>query len=734
MTPMQARALPWLLLLPALLFVTPLSPIADDPYPHLAGTGWAAFALLPLALLLLARGARARGAWPFALALGWALLSFLLAPVHDTFEARRACVGLALLPAAFAGGSALDAGGRRVFWSALVGLSALWTGFALLSGLGEGSLAGLLGDTGSLSQAALPGAAIGAAWFARESGARRVAGVVALGLFLLHVAAAPVLAGAHTLLAGLLLATWRGSVRGRGRLLALTLVTLLAPFVGMAARQAWSGVAPTMEGAPSSPSHSLTGLGVRGLVWTSAMGLVAESPLVGAGPGQFQAAFPPHRDPREIELSRHGVCSELDTEVEHAHNDWLQGFCDLGLVGGGLFALGLLLAWRSALRALSDDELMPAAMAALALLVNAFVHAPFSANPAVAPLAMGLFGSLVGASEGAAPRRSVAAILALPVLGAALFAGPLVRVGSALRAHVAVARELEPLLAPGGPTDDVRAPALVERLRASVTEALLAAPDAVPARLLAARELGGSAEAWDRVLALRPAAVEAWEQSGTEQARAGRVAEARERYARALALSPTHPRILRNLARLECTQGEFARGLEAIERLRSQGCLDSDWLAALGEELVLVEGYPERGARLLLGAPLEELMPEELHARSRRTEAEADPVSTREALECLAQLLWARQHATHGDFELARRNYRQALERSHARRGSATGPAPTYALELAAAELRAGHDEEARTLARESGPAASDPLVREALAPWAREVLGELGLEGPEHR
>ena len=38
---MRERVLPWLLCLPALYLATPLSPLVLDPYPHLAGTGWA---------------------------------------------------------------------------------------------------------------------------------------------------------------------------------------------------------------------------------------------------------------------------------------------------------------------------------------------------------------------------------------------------------------------------------------------------------------------------------------------------------------------------------------------------------------------------------------------------------------------------------------------------------------------------------------------------------------------
>lgn len=719
MNALAERLLPWLLALPALVFATPLSPIAGDPYPHLAGTGWAALALAPLALVLLARGARIGSAWPFLLVLAWALLARVLAPVSDTFEARRMLLGLALVPLAFAGGAELDARGRARFQDLLVLLSLAWSGFALWSGAHDGHLAGVLGDTGSLSQAALPGAAVGALALVRARGPRRVLAGLALAAFLAHAAAAPVLAGSHTLLAALLLGAWLVRGRGRGALAALALLALLAPFVGLAAREFAGGTPVSVEGAPASPAHSLGGLGVRGLVWKAALGLVRDHPLVGAGPGQFQAAFPPYRDAREIERSRHGVCAELDTEVEHAHNDWLQAFCELGLAGGFLFALGLARVARAALRALADEERSALAMAALALLVNAFVHAPLLANPASATLAFALFGTLAGTARSERTRAGALAV-ALPALVGACFAGPLVAHGTALVDHVRRLRTLEALGAGASEAGGARG-----EVSEALERALAAAPDSAPALLLRARRCGDCAEflaPWARVLEIRPNAVEALEQSGTLCARAGLTQEAHVRYARALELSPTHPRILRNAARLECTQGELELGLALLERLRAEGCLTPGWSEALGQELVLELGAPARGAWLLFGRELTRLVPEELHARAR------DGAEQGESSECLAQLLWARAHATSGNFELALRNYRQAAERSWARRGTAAGPAALYVFELAAAEVRFGREADA---AARVADRTLDPTAEAELPDWARAALRELARARP---
>src|SRR6185295_16395767 len=100
---MRERWLPWLLVLPALVFATPLSPLDADPFPHLAGTGLCVVLLAPLALFVLASGTFTPRAWPFALALAWALVSWSAGQGTDALEARRALCGLALWPLALAG-------------------------------------------------------------------------------------------------------------------------------------------------------------------------------------------------------------------------------------------------------------------------------------------------------------------------------------------------------------------------------------------------------------------------------------------------------------------------------------------------------------------------------------------------------------------------------------------------------------------------------------------------------
>jgi Flp pilus assembly protein TadD len=341
---------------------------------------------------------------------------------------------------------------------------------------------------------------------------------------------------------------------------------------------------------------------------------------------------------------------------------------------------------------------------------------------------MAVFGSLAPPGERSRLRAGLAA---LPALLAFPFAPALIQHGAALGEYTRSARRIDELARAGGVPDERAAAAAsmvgeLARAPAVVQVALAAAPESAPARGLAARlsEDGERVAAWDRLLEVRPHSSEAWEQGAMACVRAGRFDEARPRLAGALALSPTHPRLLKNRTRLELEHGALEAGLDALSRLRQEGCEDPAWTLALGNELVLELGRPERGARVLFGAPLASLSAEDLHARSR----EPGEAAHAEAAECLAQLLWARGHALAGAFDVALRNYRQAAERSTARRGSRIGPAPLYAFELAAAAQLAGRREEA--VSRTRGVALGQ-TTWDDLPGWARAALGELGLRPP---
>ncbi len=417
-TPQRASWLPWLLLLPLAPLAWPWagSPMADNPIPHIAGAGWVALGSLPAALWLLRRG-RARALSGLApLLLLWA---YVTAAVHsgspsDPFEAERAWVHLGSFVVLFAAAAQLDTAGRRTLNRGLVLLSILWSAMALWMGAGE-AYGGVLGNSGTLSQAALPGAAIGAWYVVTRRGLFWCMGLVAFALFLAHAGLAPVVAGGLGLMLTLLASSWlspwarrKEQVRRRlGVLAALTIFSLIG-LMGME-RAASTPESPAPQTESSSPDHGdLGGARVRWLIWGSLPKLLAEHPIFGLGPGQFQAQYPPYRDPREAAASRGPDLNANETFVNHAHNDILQGFAELGLVAGLLWLTFLALMLRAALSGLSqlDFPTIASSAGALALLIAALFHAPLTMNPARAATGAVLALCLIHISEPTRLRRS----------------------------------------------------------------------------------------------------------------------------------------------------------------------------------------------------------------------------------------------------------------------------------------------------------------------------------------
>ena len=731
------KALPWLLLLPpaALAWPGPGALLAGDPHPHLAGTGLAALAALPVVVALpwLGRGTagRARGLLPLSLLWGLVAAGVLVDAPRDGFEARRMLVQASTWLVLFVGGALLEAPGRQLFNRALVVLSLAWTASALAGAAltrDPSALAGVLGNTGTLSQAALPGAAVGAWYVATRHGLFWALGLAAFACFVAHAGLAPVHAGSLSLLfvvlASSFLSPWarRSQVRSRmGMLAAVTAFSLVA-LGRLGAETPQEGATPAPADSTAVERAELGGVEVRARIWASLPAALADHPLFGLGPGQFQAGYPPYRDPIEIELSRGGVCSELDTDVEHAHQDYLHLVAELGLGGGALWLLFLALAARASLAALRarDFSFIAAGAGATSLLVNALFHSPLNANPAASSIAFVLLGTVLANAEperGVVSRRAVAAASAVGLLGAVL-AWPLVTHGRALASFVRAVEQ-----------DPAKAYEAARR-------ALECAPRSAPARLVLARATpppveggDGAADerlrAWEAVLAVRPNDVEALTNAGVRHALSGRPDAARDSWERALRLSPTHARLRRNLAELELRHGRTERGLALVDALRADGC-DAEpgapWSAGLGTELVL-HGRWDGGAQLLLGSPLEVQLPEELFARADAPPPDAPPRWTK-AMRALAHLLWSRQHVAAKNLPLAVKSMRHALTAT--RLGQPEG-APGARAEMAAVLSKAGRPAEA------AGARAGlelDEGAWNALPAWAREALLADGFEG----
>ncbi len=550
----------------------------------------------------------------------------------------------------------------------MIGIAILLLAVALVDS--ANGLAGALGNTGSIAQAALPGAIAGACLASQPRSRWSFFGGLACLLFLVYVARAPVIAGGLALAAGL----------GAFALARSGLSANLRAFYVAAAILAAIGVLAPLRShkpAPEVPptTGSTGGFEVRKRVWSSSLAMLRDHPWVGVGPGQFAASFPPYRDPREIELSTHGRKIDAETEVEQPHEDWLAPALDLGIVAGIAWIGFLLAVAHGAWRALRGGEAARAGLgaAALAILAYALVHGPLTQEPAAASITYVVFGAVLvpAASSPATRSRSWIPIAALFLLLTSIPAAlAFVRHGRAL-AGLAVSGE--------------RRTADVER---SIEAARKACPDSVLARTLRARldeERKADPAAvrldWERVLALRPARVEALMQLALAQLREGDAARARETWERARRLDPGHPGIRRNLRALDLQEGRFDAGREWLE-----------------------------GANPVA---------ESCFARAKQERASGDAILA-DLFEARAHLLWARGHADAGRFGDAVRSYRQCVRVTG---DHVDGGAARVRLELAAALAASGREAEARAEIAGLHPGSAE---LESLPVWATERLRAL--------
>ncbi|MCZ6596561.1 MAG: hypothetical protein O7B99_02875 [Planctomycetota bacterium] len=715
-SPREDAILGLLLLLPGMVLAWPgeAAPLLFDPYPHLGGAGLAALAAAPAGLMValrrLDRPTPARFLLLVVIACGCLSASF--DRLTDVFEGRRALVSACTAVVMLSGGSALRERGRAVFARGLVVLSALWTGRALL---GDEVFAGVLGNTGALSQAALPGALIGA-WFAAKSrGAWSIAGWIAILLFAWHAGRAPVIAGVVAAGIGLgasavLSPAAREQRRTRPVLLGLAALLVVA-FLGFRAMPP-AGEAPRSLGTQVAAETG--GFEVRARIWKSLGAAFAANPVLGFGPGQFQADYPPYRDPREIVLSNHGSCEDHANEVNHGHNDWLHGVAELGGLGGSFWITLLLTALVLALRSLRAPSALSGALGAalLALLANAAVHSPLFFHAASSTLAFALLGVLAGPAVSESGRRSwLCLTLLLPVLFGPWVGWPLVRHGHALSER----SRLLDLLLREVPLGDA------ELFRLRATDAVRFAPWSTAARELDAESI----QDWEVILALRPHSQRALQNVGLGYARQRRFDDARERWNRVLELDPAHPLVLRNLVNLELDAGEREAAHARLAVLNSTGCLQRAWLDGIGIRLLL-DGRSDEGLELL--TRYEERLREPVgglvHALFK--EAEQQGLAERaSALESAAHHLWALEHVAEGDYATAVRSYRQALRPTYARH---RGGAPLLRCVLAAVQVLAGsRDDALRTL----DGLERDPIVWKLLPHWALAELEREMLYGP---
>lgn len=691
-----------LLLLPAAWLAYPAT-LSGQLEPEVGATGWWVLLQLAAALVLLFRKPRA-GSPQLTLYASFVALSMIslrvLSPSDTLSASRSVLIAIASLSAMCAG-SALGPQGRRVFCIGLVLLS-IGLSAPALAGVSP-RFQGALQNSGATSEAALLGALAALAWWLHSDKRVRALALIAIGAYGVFVARAPVIAGAliFVCIAVLVWFFRRGDRRKVAVSLGAFTLAAIAAFVYTRAS------APAPEAAPSAASTSspaverghFGGVAVRLAIAPRALAMFADKPWFGVGPGQFRACFPPYRAESERTASNRAEAPGRESEVEHAHNDFLTTLDETGLIGGLLWTLTLVWLVICALRELKSAEFARVALALAVLggVMNALMRAPLTFNPASASLFFASAGGLIASDSdipaGSRVRRWIPlfalALLALQVPRALNF----VRHDNALRL-------------PG--TFDPPA-------------ALAACPDSPMALSFSARKLAADpariAQAqvlWERVLALRPFNFEALVQAGVLAANDHKTSSARSLWQRALDIAPEGTKVLRSLLLLEARSGEDDDFERAAQRARGQ--VARAWAIDAGANELLA-GDDRAAMRLwkFASADWTQESAQELYDRSRVHEEEPSRLKT--AWEMLAHLRWARELAAQNDFAASVRSYRQALRLA--------AEASSVRLELAAALWSDGKQDEARA---EIERAKADPEDWKMIASWAAAVLLKAGL------
>ena len=695
----------WLVLLPLAVLCLPgellsagsgaLSPFEGAPDTTSIGVGIVALSAIPAALLATLRG---RGSRLLGLPLFYIVLAFAayhLPRAADTFGAWRSVTGLAAAAGWAIAGTALGPGGRMVVARGLPVISLL-----LLVGAFTTDGGAALGNSGDFSEAALPGAVLGAGLFLRGRGLLSVLGLAVLGLFAVKVGAIPVYAGLLGLGAAALAAAIGMPLAGEdsdrrascARRLRLLLVALLVGLTPMGYRLATSGddeAAPAevlVVGGQDTASADTTtgGFDFRLKTWARIPTLLGVHAPLGAGPGQFQAAFPPFRDPAEIEASSFDRREPTPIEVEHAHNDPLTAVAELGYVGGGAFVLLLLLALVRSVKLIAsgEDDQRDLALATVALLANCTVNSPLLYGPVAPLIGFCLIGSVLGrdgsgpSGEAGAERPRVLsgqwydrlapglALVALLLLSPR--AVSLIRYGRAM-AEVPDARIV---------LDDGREKLDAQRLRGILDRAGEHAPQSPivleTRRALLAAE-GAPAEeqraALDAWLKRRPHSFAALMNRGVLEAREGEYEAAERAFHRALSLDRGSPVLLENLVRLACDRRWDTDVEEGLQMLSDLGRLDPAFVRQLALEKTL-EG------RLRVAAPLvaswraaEGLEAIDLDDANATYRAQKDAAARGEALErdafaVATKVLFGVQDLSGGNAQQAATQFRLAYQKA----------------------------------------------------------------------
>jgi len=676
----------WLILLPFAALSIPgtipgaFSVFAGAPDTISIGIGAMALGALPAVGLATLRG---RGGDAVGLAALFVLLAFAafqLPRSADTFGAWRAMVGLAAAIGWTVAGASLGRRGRRVvaFGFPLVTL-------LLLAGtLFTPAWTGALGNTGDISEAALPGAVLCAGAVVCGRAPLSMAALVALLGYASYAGGVPVHAGVLGLgaalvaaIAALLFSRREGNELGRvalARRVRILLIAVLISVAAIGARTLVPGDGPAPDGAPglaasgeSDPAAddaatTTGGVAFRKLTWARIPSVLQDHAALGLGPGQFQAGFPPYRDPAEIELSTFDRKEPTPIEVEHAHNDGLTALAEYGLIGGGALLLFLLLTLARAVRQLTgeDETRRDFGLAAVAVLANATVNS----NLLYSPLA--LLGAFVVLGVVAGPTDIRRARSSFDYIAPGLALAALAVLTPRALSYVEYGRALADIPSARIVLEDGREKLDAVSLGVILENAHRVRPDGpvvLEKRAQLLRTIDASLESqranMRRWLQVRPHSFAGLLAGGALEARLGSFDVAHDRFDAALRLDPGHPALLRNMVRLGCDRRAPQEVEEALARLADRGLDDPAFLRSVAIE-VMLEGRLDGVRQLVLdwsagieGGPIDVLDANATHQARNRARKDGDLA--------LADAFHNAMRVRYGEDDLVRANLAQAV-------------------------------------------------------------------------
>ena len=119
--------------------------------------------------------------------------------------------------------------------------------------------------------------------------------------------------------------------------------------------------------------------------WAAAMEMGLERPLLGWGPGTFQAEFVRHRLKAELRLKQRLLIPRITSTFGESHCDYLQAFAELGLPAAVAFVYALVLLVGGLLRRAPSPEASVILAVLSAGLIAAMTWFPLQ-QPSVAPV------------------------------------------------------------------------------------------------------------------------------------------------------------------------------------------------------------------------------------------------------------------------------------------------------------------------------------------------------------